>query len=187
MPQNPRSDLTVGSDGFHGMSQMKSKSIGWHSKEKARHQALITNDPSCALLNSALERFEDLMDLSVKACLTSRFAAASVCEPSAGNGPLQGQQAVVCHARNIAIAHVLNAKNHAEDIAAWVRWLHIAGHETSVSDLLFLVTFFAKCRRISLLEWLLLNRFRLSWQLSMMSPGLDNQGLCESTLRSTID
>ena len=118
-PQNPGSDITTGSDAFHGMSQMKSKSQGWYLTEKARLQALISDDPSFALLDSALERFEDLIDR----------------EPCAWEGPQQGHQAVVCHARDIAIAHVLNDKTNAKDTAAWVRWLHIAGHETSVGGL----------------------------------------------------
>ena len=145
------------------MSQMKSKSLGWHSTEKARLQALKSTDPSCALLDGALERFENLTELSVKACLPFGFSAASVCEPCAWDGPQQSHQAVVCHARNIAITHIIDAKNHAKAIAAWVRWLHIAGHETSVSGLPIFVMSYTKYRRTSLPEWLLLNRFRLSW------------------------
>ncbi len=116
-------------------SQMKHKIYDPNYSHFARF--LTSQDPSTnpayALFHDARKRFEDQIHLINEQWYRPGKPTATLTEPCAWTSPQQGYQAVLCHAENVAIAYVLNTGNSAKDVASWVRWLRLAGHEDSVS------------------------------------------------------
>jgi len=92
-----------------------------------------STNPAYALFHGARKRFEDQIHLINEHWYRPEKPTATLTEPCAWTSPQQGHQAVLCHAKNVAIAYVLNTENSAKDVASWVRWLQLAGHEDSVS------------------------------------------------------
>ena len=92
-----------------------------------------STDATYALFHGARKRFEDQTHLIIEHWCRPGKPAATLTEPCAWTSPQQGYHAVLCHAKNVAIAYVLNTESSAKDVASWVRWLQLAGHEDSVS------------------------------------------------------
>lgn len=90
-------------------------------------------NPAFALFHDSRKCFEDQIHLINEHWCRPGKPTATLTEPCAWTSPQQGHQAVLCHAKNVAIAYVLNTENSAKNIASWVRWLRLAGHEDSVS------------------------------------------------------